>query len=835
MPVDKPGSGPNAGRPAVFDQEVVGDPSGDIGPVKKVVLPNKTPEQTGDIKLSAALPDRAVQLLSNNAVDSSIAAFQDSFRHAVGRLNQAYSSLMLMQQVQFNNGLIGVPGIFYQPPSGEAIWVNASGDNLPYQPQKQLRDHHNLFLQQAGLAVNSLCQQLAHYQFQVRENVCQLASLGIQAQMPLLQLQQLLPSPTLQLQPIALHHFSGIYTCPPDVGFSQPWLPAGCSFSYGSGRLQGFPSPESHWLPGHELQSAMPVTPGFYYLPQPPSPGRVFQSPMDPYASWNQWLASKAYDGQLPDLYPGLYYPEHAIEKSEVSMSSVGQDQRRFSQSESAGREPNTFRENVTSAPEVIEQLQQTVVEKEGNIAILQKLLSDAHKKASEAVKQHKSGEKADREIENLRTQLRIEKAKHNTELDRLMLLQKKALSEKEDEILLLKDKLPLLERENTRSQKSIDTLEKKLKDAEADHKEKLEGLIDSQSKSKAQTEAEINELKKALAIAQQVVENNSESGVGEDVLVYQQKIESLTQQIERAGQKYQQDVDDLKHNQECLLRERNEEIKVLKEELEQVEKKSKESVSLGDEQRMAKLSDDLIVAVAARERLQADIKRIEKRTHEREIDLKDQLKQKQKENSELLAQYKKLEADERNQQVVVLQKEERIAKLQKQLGEVEKNVSGTERSHQQIENLKKQLQQEKFDHQAELDHLLQLQKSVLSEKENDLLALRQELQSMEEMLEKLPLLESENARAKNNVEELNKRLKDTEIAYHEKLDDLVESQIKGKLHAEAEISRLQQALTDTEQAVEKKYGKQDEKKVLAYKERIEGLTQQIERNEKKI
>ena len=204
---------------------------------------------------------------------------------------------------------------------------------------------------------------------------------------------------------------------------------------------------------------------------------------------------------------------------------------------------------------------------------------------------------------------------------------------------------------------------------------------------------------------------------------------------------KYEQIIAELKRNQDDLLRGKNKEIEAIKVELESLKKQANES--LDDKQRIATLSDNFRDAAAARDRLQADIENIKKKSREKEIDFEKQLDKKQRENNELLAQYQKLTSELPKVRQLREQAEEKSKKLQRQLQLIKLDIREEDQEREtRIIHLQSQLDDYKIKESSwgrekgQLDDLkneLSRKLDEISKLENSLSALQADNSKMQE------------------------------------------------------------------------------------------------------
>ena len=240
-----------------------------------------------------------------------IRKMQQDTADALTQLNRNYIGLMLMHSGSNGtfNGLHSVPGILFQPDSGNLIEVNSNVSNLPPRAQETFRHMDHMFCQQSSHAVNILCQQLAENQQQLAHNINQLSTWEAGQQIPQSLLQEtLLSNYIMPPQAISLNNFPGVFqdtAHPQHPQHLQPWLPSGYQLLNGGNSIGGFHCAQSHWSPGSALPPIWPQQPGFYFMPQQPHPGDVFHNPVHPYPLWNEWKNSNNQQDPLC-LYPSI-------------------------------------------------------------------------------------------------------------------------------------------------------------------------------------------------------------------------------------------------------------------------------------------------------------------------------------------------------------------------------------------------------------------------------------------------------------------------------------------------------------------------------------------------
>ncbi|MDP0587957.1 MAG: hypothetical protein QS748_01610 [Candidatus Endonucleobacter bathymodioli] len=267
------------------------------------------PELQGDAGMvGSAIEDRNATLLYSGI--TNLAQQQHDFRLQEIILDQAYSGMMLM-----HHDISQVNGLFYQNNTGPVIMISPGGTNLPSAIQPQYCQLVNTFQQNQLSIMDALCQQLAQSQQQLQIMTRQIATMGVNAQLPPQQFRQLLPAPVMQPQAIALKNFPGLNSTTQATASVMPWLPQGWQLQQGQPIINGFPASQSCWQAGSSKPAANPNIQGFYFQPQPPAPGMLFQHPLSPFPLWSNWVEGGKslpqkdfydYMMQPPPIYLGL-------------------------------------------------------------------------------------------------------------------------------------------------------------------------------------------------------------------------------------------------------------------------------------------------------------------------------------------------------------------------------------------------------------------------------------------------------------------------------------------------------------------------------------------------
>ncbi len=550
MPGIRPDSLSHTDAGRVKSEEASSDDNQAAAPEEQVKTTKHLPEPKASSRdRGESLPNRQVKPVADKALDLN--HLKHDFSNQVIRLDQAYSGLMLIHQ-----GITQANGLFFQPVGSPAVMVSAAGKNLPKAVLPQYYQLVSGFQQNQGQMMAGLCHWLYQCQQQLQMSMGRLASWAVDNRLHPLKFIQLLPNPVLQPQPIALASFPGLFTQPalPDMQVS-PWLPKGWGFRPDQPLIKGFPSADSHWSEGQLRVSESPNISGFYFQPQPPASGMVFQHPLSPHRFWSNWVnkgrylpekafydhmrqLSSAYSGlafqgeqqTLPDYFRPISDPgslaastKQAQLQSDVQLvssqhSSQDSDQEELKQLK---HEVNQLREREKASKNRLNKLDDSV-ESPGNESVLDSSHDELNSLKQRLVIAEAKDHNAEQAVKKLQAELEtLEKdykvlAKDKNNLSKKLAQQKKEVGLEEPDLEAMRLKIATLKKDKEQANKANQAAKKQLKNLDNDLKKTedelslSEGKVDRLSKEKntlnlqnKELVAERDALKERLAIAE--------------------------------------------------------------------------------------------------------------------------------------------------------------------------------------------------------------------------------------------------------------------------------------------------------------------------------------------